>query len=282
MDVHASAAKLLADLADPKARLDGALADLQKKTAARAEARKEPAARLDAAREKSRVAHVLRDQSWALLAAAAAGRLDLEALTELEAAWASPETVQIAKSTRALVALRSLWAVTESARALPQETELGGLAKYAQRIAEPAAREALAAIEKSPNDPRAMVAAVYAAMALKDDAERVGKARQLLAEGKGADPSLAGIRTVAAALLAPPKEIDRKPLVALVGGQVGGEDMVVLAAMACRRAGGDAWNAFRAESRRIVGEQPLPGSVVILVSNLARPNLALAVAKAGK
>jgi hypothetical protein len=281
-DVHAAAVKLLADLADPKEKLEGALADLQKTTSKRAESRKEPAAKLAAARQVAGVARTLHDQSWKLLAAAAEGKLDLEALTELQAAWASPEAAEILKGKAAGAALRSLWAVTETARALPKEKEAADLAKAARRLSEPAARAAVAALEKSPEDAGAFAQALYAALALKDDAELTARAKPLLTMTKDAKSPLGPARTMAAALLAPASQIDAKALVALTTSDLRGEDTVVLAALACRRAGGDAWTAFRAESRRILGEQPLPGSVVILVNNLARPNLALASAAAGK
>ena len=55
--------------------------------------------------------------------------------------------------------------------------------------------------------------------------------------------------------------------------------MVALAALACRRAGGEAWTAFRAESRAILGDQPLSGAVVVLVNRLSGPNVKLASAE---
>jgi hypothetical protein len=47
-----------------------------------------------------------------------------------------------------------------------------------------------------------------------------------------------------------------------------GEDVMVLVAMACHRAGGDTWAAFRAQMRDLLGDQPLPGSVVVLINRL--------------
>ena len=85
--LHAKAAKLLADLADPKAKLEGDLAALQKVTAARAEGRKDDAAKLQAVGERIRTAQSMAVHSWQLLAASARGELDLEALTELQVAW---------------------------------------------------------------------------------------------------------------------------------------------------------------------------------------------------
>jgi hypothetical protein len=58
-----------------------------------------------------------------------------------------------------------------------------------------------------------------------------------------------------------------------------GDDLVVLTALACRRAGGEAWTAFRAESQSLLGNQPLSGAVVVLVNRLSGPNVKLASAE---
>ncbi|MBL7141371.1 MAG: hypothetical protein ISS74_10740, partial [Planctomycetes bacterium] len=44
----------------------------------------------------------------------------------------------------------------------------------------------------------------------------------------------------------------------------------------CRRTGGEAWRTFRAEARPMLGDQPLPGSVVVFISRLSGPGGALA------
>ena len=45
-------------------------------------------------------------------------------------------------------------------------------------------------------------------------------------------------------------------------------EAVALVALACRKAGGSTWDAFRAQSRELLGEQPLPGELVVLVNRL--------------
>jgi hypothetical protein len=50
-----------------------------------------------------------------------------------------------------------------------------------------------------------------------------------------------------------------------------GPDHVVLLALAFRQAGGAHWDRFRAASRDLLGNQPLPGEVVVLVNRLAQP-----------
>jgi len=57
-----------------------------------------------------------------------------------------------------------------------------------------------------------------------------------------------------------------------------GEDAVVLVAMACRKAGGEAWRTFRAESQQTLGRQPLSGTVVVLISRLSATRLPLVAA----
>jgi len=277
--VHVVAARLFADLADPDAKLEGDLAELHKITSKRAADRKDAAAKILDAREKARTTAVLAKFSWQLLAAAASGKCDLEALTELEVAWKGPYTGQLLKGPGAAVAMRSLWAVTEASRALPEEKELASLAKAARRLSQSAAADALKALEKSPDDQAAFYKVLYAALAMKDDADFRSRARAALAAGKGKNAALARFRVVAAALMAPAGRIDSKALADLLTRPLKGNDMVVLAALACRRAGGSAWNTFRAESRSILGDQPLDGSVIVLVNSLASPRLILATAQ---
>jgi len=71
------------------------------------------------------------------------------------------------------------------------------------------------------------------------------------------------------ALLVEPKKIDTRRLTAaLDANTVRGDDLVVLTALACRRAGDDAWSTLRAERRNLLGEQALSGDVIVLVNNL--------------
>ncbi|MBE3099101.1 MAG: VWA domain-containing protein [Planctomycetes bacterium] len=292
--LHAAVARLCADLADPKAKLEGTLGDLQKVTAQRAEDRKESAAKLLAAGEKVRVAQALAANSWKLLAASARGQLDLEALTELEVAWRQPATAEFLKGPHAVIVLRSFWAIAEASRALPKEEELAVAARSARQRCKEAADAALAALGKTPGDAGAYFRVLYAALAMRDDEAFAGKALPLLARS-GKTP-LGAWPAVAAALLEPAGKTDAKALRELVPellgladaartapfaqqGGLGDNDMIALAALACRRAGGEAWNGFRAESRNLLGARPLDGSVVVLVGSLARPNVLVAAAK---
>ncbi|HUW56709.1 MAG TPA: VIT domain-containing protein [Planctomycetota bacterium] len=305
--VHASAARVFADLADAKARPAAALAALHEITSARAQSRKDGPEKLLAAAERARLHAAMRDYSWPLLAAACRGELDVEAATELQLAWSSPEVPELLKTTRSWVPLRSLWAISQAAKVLPDqpglpelaeaarrmrslwpikdalkvdtvESELAVLAKQVRTAARTSADDALAALEKSPGDVSAYVRVLYAALASADDAELTAKALPLLTGEKAEASQLSDVRTVARALLVPVEKADGNALAELVRKGVRGDDMVVLTALACRRVGGDAWGAFRAEAKRLLGNQPLPGSVVVLINSLDRSRLPVVVA----
>ena len=79
---------------------------------------------------------VLQDQaSWSLLADAAVGQLNPRALTELQIAWNAPETSKMLDEDRfALLLTRSLWAVKQSAAALPDAESLQDLARLAEGL----------------------------------------------------------------------------------------------------------------------------------------------------
>jgi hypothetical protein len=277
-DVHEKAARLFRDLADPEAKLEGALAELHEVTSRRAEERRETAAKLLAEGEKLRVARALSEYSWRLLAEAADGRLDLEALTELQSAWARPETAELPEGKGRVIAIRSMWALAEAAEALPEEKELIELAESAVTASQDASSDALEALRKSPEDLAAYFTVLYAALGRKVDATYPLRAKTVLMQKGEKDSALAQARVIAEALLTRPDRIDGEALMEVVAKGVQGDDMVVLTALACRRAGGEAWEKFREEARTLLGDQPLSGSVVVLVNRLSRGELKLASA----
>ncbi len=292
---HAAAAKFFAILADPKGSLDGDLAEFQKATAKRAEGRKDAAAKMCEAGQKVRTAQAMSSGSWRLLAGAARGELDLEALTEVEVAWRDPATAGFLKGPGATIVLRSFWSIADAARALPREEELKIAAKAARERSRPAAEAAIGALEKSAGDAAAYFQVLYAAMAMRDDEAFVARAAALLQKADAA--KFGRWPVIAAALLGQAGKIDAKAMGDLftellgLGGQgrptltaaqqggIGENDVYALTALACRRAGGDVWNQFRAQSRDLIGRRPLSGSVVVFISSLSRPNMALAAAK---
>jgi Ca-activated chloride channel family protein len=277
-DIHDSAAKLFADLADPQAKFDGAAADLQKVTAKRFADRKDKLAKADAARAKSRIAAAHDEFSWKLLAGAADGRLDDEAITELRIAWKAPQTADLLNGAGAGLAMRSLWAITESSRALTDDKELVELAASARQQAKAAARQALAALQKKADDSAAFTSLLYATLALanRSDAEFTQPAIAALTAAAAEKDPLASPRMVARVLLGAANESDRRALAGMLSAGVAGPDMVALTAIACRRGGEQSWSAFRAASKELLGEQALPGAVVVLVNSLANDQIKLA------
>jgi hypothetical protein len=276
---HAAAAKLFADLADPKAELAADLADLHKKTSARAEVRKGANEKILARNEINRTAQALAEYSWRLLAEALGDNLDLEALTHLQVAWRRKEIADLAKEDgSALLLLRSAWALTAAADAL-KNPELSQLAHKARLASDPARTRAVETVEKSPQNTHASLGLLYAGLTTRNDVRDVRtEAVRLLVgnEAQNAPELISAIRGLAAALLKPEERADAKALADLVTKGVRGDDMVVLTALACRRAGGETWTAFRAEQRAILGDQPLSGAVVVLVNRLSRPGRILA------
>ncbi len=277
-DLHERAVKLFDDLSRLKPEMREGLKQLQRVTSNRASQRKDLRAKMIAANEKARVYDSIAVFSWRLLAAAAGGELDLEALTELQIAWNHPATAGFLKGKGTVAALRSAWAIGEASRALPKNAELAQLAKSVRKKSRKAAENALELLKESPEDIPAFFKALYGAMALSDDAGYVGKARALLKRSKAKKSPLAPMRTIAAGLLAPAKEIDRKGLEDVIRAGVRGDDAIVLSALACRRAGGDLWSLFRAEARRLLGGQPLSGDVIVLVNSLGKPGLPIVAA----
>jgi Ca-activated chloride channel family protein len=274
---HERASQVLALLGNDKDQgpLGQAAAELRSKTAQRAKDRKEQADRIREAVRRMEVVLTHDGYAWRLLAAAADGRLDLEALTELQIAWRRPETKKLLEAKSPGVLIRSWWAIAESARALPEEAELGQLAKETQALAQRSADQSVATLKENPSDVQAAIGALYAALA-SDDSSFRAEAAAAIRSAAGEDASLAQIRDLAAVLLANDSSaIDAAPLAALATSGVQGEDLVALTALACRRAGGDAWDAFRRQQRDLIGKQPLSGDVVVLVNRLAGASLPL-------
>ncbi len=176
--------------------------------------------------------------------------------------------------------LRTAWIASEAAKSLPDEKELGEFAKQLRDATNELARAAVETIGK-PDGHSSMqsVAALYAALARRDDGAFAKAACDAIAaEAAGPQASLA--RQVAPVLFDRGGEQERAALVEAVrtGGAVG-DDAVVLLALACRRAGDDAWSEFRAEAPELLGRQPLAGAVVVLVNQLSEATLPLVAAR---
>ncbi len=206
----------------------------------------------------------------------------MEALTELQIAWKSAETDRLLAEQGAGLVLRSLWIVAESSRALPDCAELQALAKSAQEKCRPAVTRVMETLEKQPGNPDTVLPVLYGMLALRDDAELRTKAVELIARAVGNQPEFAAFATLAKSLTANVAQIDRAALDKLIAGesgQISGDDLVVLTALAARRAGGDTWQAFRARMPDLLRDQPLSGHVVVLLSRLANPALPLVASR---
>ncbi len=273
-DAHAKLGDLLFNLADPKFKPSKELAEIHKLTTSRAKERREAVAKLQKRRHQLDVAVVHDQFGWQMLAAASAGKSDLEALTKLQIAWRDKATQEMLAGTQRGVALRSLWMVCESAKAVPEDQELAALADAARRLSHAAADKAVADLQAKPKDPSAFAAVLYAALAAQatDNLEYPSKALPVLEEID--DPTL---KAVANALLGG-KSTDQTD--ELLAKPVSGDDLVVLTALACRRVGGSAWTRFRARSRQMLGSQPLRGETIVIVNRLSTSSLPTAVTDA--
>jgi hypothetical protein len=103
-----------------------------------------------------------------------------------------------------------------------------------------------------------------------DDAALGAKVLTALPSETSDDSSLNRIVTATRGLLGEPLELGDEQLANLLASDgAPGEDVTVLLALACRRAGGDTWSTFRVARQGLLGGQPLAGSVVVLVNRLS-------------
>jgi hypothetical protein len=263
--------------------------DLQKLASKRYAERKELLDKQRVEQEKAEVLSALQGASWKLLAGAQKGEVDLEALTELQIAWSSPRLQALLEEGSQPVVFRSLWTLTEAARALPKEGELERLAKLALAKTAQASDLLLEQFNKQVDDPRAFWSVLYGALARRNGAAmdwldkgeaeaKVAQAYTALITGRTDDP-LADLRLIALLLLKSPTPATASAFEDRLGENLRGDDAVVVAALAAKRCGGDTWTKFREEAQDILGSQPLDGSVVVLVHNLASKDLPLVVAQ---
>ncbi|HVX10152.1 MAG TPA: VIT domain-containing protein [Pirellulales bacterium] len=267
--LHDRAGRLFAALADSEAKLPADLAALHKITTKRATVNAAENEKQLAGQRRRKTALAHTEFGWQLLASALAGRLDLEALSELEFAWKQPETVELLQGPSKAVVLRSLWTLTEADRVLADKAELKDLIDLARKLCRSAAEDGLATLKKSPDDAGAFMAVLYAALADRDRAAG-NSLLDSLPSPTDNSPELRLAHRLAKAIVSEPADVDQAFLVEAVRGDLWGEDVVTLAALACHRVGGDVWQIFRSESRRLLGSQPLPGDIVVLVNRLDR------------
>ena len=233
----------------------------------RSAARKAELAKAQTARRSFAVAAAHDQFSWQLAAAALSGKLDLEALTELAIAWKSPQTAELLAGSGRSLLLRSLWSIGAASQALPAEKELAALADACRQQAQPAVAAASADATKEPTDMASLVAVLFAAAANPSD-PAVQSAGVLVAVRASDDEVAADLRTIGRMLIGPASDGDRAALAALLDRGIHGADQVALAALACQHSGSQLWQEFRAHARDLLGSQPLPGELIVLVNVL--------------
>jgi Ca-activated chloride channel family protein len=274
-DGHAAAARLFERLADPNGNAGRASVELHEKTVRRAQQRRQEIAERRTAQQLAQVAEKHNRYAWPLLAAAANGRLDLEALTHLQIAWSRPETAELLEGNQVASVLRSCWIVQEAARALPEQSELEDLAATARKRAFPVATKTLRTMDRGQEDARNVGRIVYAALVTREDDDCRALALEWMDRAKDADTTVNTARLVTRLLLRQAEDADRTALRALLQQGVSGPDLVALTALAARRSGDDTWSDFREHAQEMLGGQALPGEVVVFVSRLSGTSLPL-------
>jgi Ca-activated chloride channel homolog len=212
----------------------------------------------------ARASAALQAHSWALLATALAGQVDDEAVAELREAWGAPGLAEALGRPDAplTVEARTVWVIAQARRAAPADEALGALAQEAYAVL----GDALARRRKRPDPIAAADAEVYLALLASED----GVPAALRAGAPSADQVLRsadeGFRTVAASLLtsAKPDAI----AAAFEAGALRGDDPVVLAAWALRKADASAWNRFRASKSSWLISSGATGGALRVVNRL--------------
>jgi hypothetical protein len=281
---HAKLSSLVATMqaksGAPVAAGTGLPAEFVKAARERFAGRQEKLAKAEAARRSLDLAARHNHFSWQLVAAAAGGQTDLEALTELQIAWSAPETRELLAGPARPLVMRSLWAICEAVRQLEiksdKASELARLAGSArQQVAEtPVAKPA------EGSDPAVVEAATLASnllavLAMPDDQAARDALAPLLVPRKAED-SLAELRMLARLIVPVPAPGNQELATAdraalgklLTEGSVRGADHALLVALACRQAGSETWNEFRGATGDLLGKSPLPGELIVWVNRL--------------
>jgi Ca-activated chloride channel family protein len=281
---HAKLSSLVATLqaksGAPVAAGSGLPAELVKATRERFAVRQEKLAKAEAASRKLELAAIHDHFSWQLVAAAAGGETDLEALTELQIAWNAPETRELLAGPARPLVMRSLWAICEAVRQLEIKSDkASGLARLAGSARQQVAETAVAKPAEG-SDPATVEAAVLASnllavLASPDDTTARDKLAPLIAPRKAED-SLAELRMLARLIVPAPAPGNQELAAAdraalgklLAAGIAANADHALLIALASREAGSDTWTAFRSAAADLLGKAPLPGELVVWVNRL--------------
>jgi len=255
-----------------------ALAELAKKTAPRYAEHAEKRAAGVAAKGRQAVICAIDDFTWKILADALDGKTNTEALTWLQFAVNSPHYARAAAKLQPAAISRTLWCITEAARLLPKNRELAQLAEKAASLAESAAKQAT---EGSKKNVRNQIEALQFALASRNLAALGIKSKtfggsfeQSLGDLLGRTfPEMPEFPALAAALLKAEKTADRAAFAKIAAEKIAGDDLVALYSVACRRLGGDTYDAFRRVRPEIISRQALSGDVILIANRLSNPRM---------
>ena len=79
---------------------------------------------------------------------------------------------------------------------------------------------------------------------------------------------IAELCTLGRLLLGSATDTDLNSLAAMISRDELDADQAVLLALACRQSGSELWTTSCAQSRDLLGNQPLPGEIVVYVNRL--------------
>jgi hypothetical protein len=82
------------------------------------------------------------------------------------------------------------------------------------------------------------------------------------------------LRSIARVLVTKvPSDSERAELAPILTHDLRNAENTALLALACRRAGGQMWDRFRAAQTEIMGRRDLPGELLVMVNQLGKPAL---------
>jgi Ca-activated chloride channel family protein len=254
--------------------------ELRTKTAARWAARAKAREDRMKAAAMNRAGTAMQDFTWALLAAACQGTVDDEAVSELLEAWNTPGLAEVLESSTAVLPARSLWAIAQARAATPNDPGLKSLADAAFQAMSGAVAKIAARFAQTPADANTYTQAVYLASLQSMPAGIVPSAVQPLPLSPdkvlSAKTTLTAMQAATSVLLATDPASKRlakqREMIhkALAESQLSGDDWVVLAALALRRAGGEDWDSFRQKKSTLAQSGNVSGSALRVVNRLDR------------
>ncbi len=267
--LHQAVASCIQKLSDVDAEtVPGVLRDLRPTVRKRLDERQTQIQARQQLLRWQRLAALHEKASWALLADAAVGNLNERALTELGIAWHDAETGSMLQDDRfALLLTRSLWTLQQSAAALPQSEPLAELVRHAREMSREMMGRTAEHLAKQPDEARLWTAMLTGLVEPEIvSPQTILKAAEVLSDSAAEMGSLG--QAVAQTLLQSESSPALQQQVSITRTVPLLPETVVLTALACQRVGGDAWSTFRANSSDWLGNQPLPGEVIVLIHRL--------------